>query len=150
MSEPVVYDFAQVKYGNGASPEVFVVVCDLTSVSVNEGAETQTRYRADCAKPGKPPRRMSRVTGSFWDVSGTGLPDHSQNAAVRGLVGRRRNYEIDVFRDDGTDEGELLGTYSGEAIMTARNLSMDRAGEGGQEITLEGQGELTFEAVPAS
>lgn len=146
MSEPIAYDFAQVRYGNGADPEVFTVICDLTSVSVNEGAETQTRFRGDCTKPGKAPTRRSRVTGRFWDISGSGLPDHAQNVAIRGLIAKRVNYEIPVYRDDGTDGGELLGTYTGEAIMTSRNLTTDRtSAEPGQEITLEGQDELLFD-----
>lgn len=148
MSEPVVYDFAQVKYGDGADPEVFTVICDLSGVNINEGAETQTRYRGDCQYPGRPPKRRSRVTGTFWDITGTGLPDNAQNTAIRALVGKRKNYEIPVYRDDGTDAGELLGTYSGEAIMTARNISTDRGGDGGQEITLEGQDTLTYTPAP--
>lgn len=147
MSTPIEYDFAQIKIGNGADPEVFTVVCDMTQVNVNEGAETSTKYRRDCAKPGAPAKRRSRVTGTFWDITGTGLVNNPQNATMRAAVGVRKNYEVDVFRDDGTDAGELLGTYSGEAIMTARNLSMDREGDSGQEITLEGQDALTFTAA---
>lgn len=147
MSEPVEFDFAQVKVGDGADPEVFTVICDITSVSLNETAETSTRRVRDCTKPGKPGARRSRVLGTGWDVTGTGLVDADQNPMLRAALGKKKNYEIPVYRDDGTDAGELLGTYSGEAVMTARNISMDREGDSSVEITLEGQGDLTWTAA---
>lgn len=147
MSVPIEYDFAQVKLGDGADPEAFAVICDLTSVNINEGAETTTRYRRDCATPGTPAKRRSRVTGTFWDVTGSGLSNAPQTEALRAVLGVRKNYEIDVFQDNGTSGGELLGTYSGEAIMTARNLSIDREGDSSMELTFEGQDTLSFDPV---
>lgn len=144
MSVPLEYDFAQIKMGDGATPEVFTVICDMIEVSVNEGAETTTRFRRDCTTPGTPGTRRSRIVGKFWDISGSGLINAPQNDDIRALVGVRKNYEIPVYQDDGTAGGELLGTYSGEAIMTVRNISVNREAESGQEITLEGQGVLTF------
>jgi hypothetical protein len=145
MSVPVEFDFAQVRIGDGASPEVFTVICDLTSVTINETAETQTRRKRDCAKPNKPAARYSRVLGTAWDVTGSGLIDKSQVATLRAALGKHVNYEIPVYADDGTDGGELLGTYSGQAVMTARNISTDREGDSSGEITLEGEGELTWD-----
>jgi len=147
MSLPVEFDFAQVKIGDGADPEAFTVICDLTGVNVNEGAETSTRYRRDCTAPGTPAKRRSRVMGTFWDITGSGLADAGQTATLRAAVGVRKNYQIPVYRDDGTAGGALLGTYSGEAIMTARNIAIDRNGETSMEVTLEGQDTLTYNAA---
>lgn len=45
--------------------------------------------------------------------------------------------------------GLLLGTDAGLAVMTANNMSMDPdAGNTDLEITLEGEGELTYTAAP--
>lgn len=147
MSVPAEIDFAQVLLGNGADPEVFAVICDLTSVNLNEGAETSTRYRRDCTKPNKPGTRSSRVTGTFWDVTGTGLSNEAQIATLKAAIGKHVNYEIRGYRDDGTDGGELVGTWSGQAVMTARNYAFDREGDTSMEITLEGEGELAFVAA---
>ena len=147
MSKPTEFDFAQVKYGDGEDPEAFTVICDLTGVTVTEAVQTSARFRRDCTMPGKPASRRSRVTGKTWDISGTGLVDATQNVAVRALVGVRRNYEIDVFKDDGTNAGELLGTYSGEAIMISREINTDREGESSMSISLEGQDDLTYTAA---
>jgi hypothetical protein len=144
MSVPVEFDFAQIKIGDGADPEVFTVICDLTQVSINETADTQTRRKRDCAKPNKPAARYSRVLGTAWDVTGSGLIDKDQIATLRAALGKHVNYQIPVFRDDSTDGGELLGTYAGQAVMTARNISTDREGDSTGEITLEGEGELAW------
>lgn len=148
MSVPVEIDFAQVLMGDGASPEVFTVICDLTNVNINEGAETSTRYRRDCTTPGTPPKRRSRVTGTFWDVTGTGLSNAPQIATLKAALGARKNYQIIGYRDDGTPAGAEIGTWEGEAIMTARNYSVDREGDTSMEINLEGQDDLTY--TPAS
>lgn len=144
MSEPLEYDFAQIAFGDGADPEVFTVVCDMTQVTVNEGAQSNTYYRRDCATPGSPSKRRSRIVGTFWDISGTGLANAPQTDDLRALIGVRNNYEIYVYQDDGTPGGELLGTFSGEAIMTAKNNTINREGESAMEIALEGQSTLTF------
>lgn len=148
MSEPVTWDFARVKFGDGADPEVFTVVCDLIQVSVNETAETQARSRWDCTKPGAIPTTRRRVTGTNWTITGTGLPDNDQNAPLRALLGKVANYQVEMYRNDGTDAGELQGTYSGKAIMTTRNIRTDRAGDAAQEITLEGEGVLSWAVEP--
>lgn len=147
MSVPVEFDFAQVKIGNGADPEIFTVICDLTNVSINETAETSTRRKRDCAKPNKPGGRYSRVLGTAWDVTGSGIFDVGQIQLRKDALGKHKNYEIDGYRDDGTDGGELLGTYSGQAVMTANNLSTDREGDSSGEVTLEGEGDLVWAAA---
>lgn len=147
MSVPIEIDFAQIRMGNAADPEVFTVICDLTSVSINEGAETSTRYRRDCATPNKPAMRRSRVQGTFWDVTGTGISNTVQIPTLKAALGVRKNYEIIGYRDDGTDEGAEIGTWAGEAILTARNYSVDREGETSMEVTLEGQDALVYTAA---
>lgn len=144
MSEPLEYDFAQIAFGDGGSPETFTVVCDMTQVTVNEGAQTNTYFRRDCTTPGSPSKRRSRVVGTFWDISGTGLANAPQTDDLRALIGVRNNYEIYVFQDDGSAAGERLGTYSGEAIMTAKNNNVNREGDSAMDISLEGQSTFTF------
>lgn len=147
MSVPIEIDFAQVHMGDGADPEVFTVICDLTSVTLNEGAETTTRRRRDCTKPGKPGARFSKVLGTFWDVNGTGLSNGPQVAALQAAIGKHKNFQIIGYRDDGTDAGDEIGTWEGQGVITARNYSMDREGETSMEVTIEGEGDLTYTAA---
>ena len=147
MSEPTLYDFALIKYGEGASPtEVFTQLCGITGVQISETAETQSRRVRDCAKPNKPGVRRIKVIGVDWTISGTGVTNADQRAVIKStLLGKKVNYQVEYYRDDDTDGGELLGTDAGTAIMTTNTMNIDvEAATTTMEITLEGEGDLVY------
>jgi hypothetical protein len=144
MSVPTEIDFAIVRVGNGAEPEVFTTICDLTNVSLNETVNTSDRFVRDCAKPNKPGGRRTRVNGQQWDLTGSGLSNADQIVLLKGVLGKAVQYEIVGFRDDGTDAGAELGTWSGEGRMTARNYSFQREGDTSMEVTIAGHDDLAY------
>lgn len=147
MSFPVEFDFAQVLIGDGATPEVFTILCGIEDVSVNQSAETSDRYRRDCEKPGTVPSRKVVVTGRKWDITGNGVASAAMIPTLTANLGIHRNYRVVGGRRDGTDAGETVGTFEGRAVLTSNNLAI--GGEGGTgEITLAGDGLLTFTPAP--
>ncbi len=148
MSVPTEVAFAQIKIGDGADPEVFTVICDISSVSINATANTTDQFRRDCAKPNLPATRKVKVTGKQWDITGSGLADAGQIPLLLDAVGTSANFEVPGYQDDGTDGGGLLGTWSGNGVLTADNLSLDREGDSSGEITIAGNGDLTFTPAP--
>lgn len=146
MSFPVEFDFAVVKAGDGADPEVFTIICGLEGVTINNVANSNDQFRRDCAKPGKVPTRRVKVTSRQWDITASGVANAEEMQRFIDSVGIRSNYEIDVGQFDGTDEGNILGTFSGPAVLTASNIGAS-TGEGTQEITLAGEDELTWTAA---
>lgn len=144
MSLPTEIDFALVKKGNGASPEVFATVCGLTDVTINQTAQSSDRYVRDCAKPGKIPTRAQRITGRALDVTGSGLSNADTIEDLMDALGNLKNYEIELYQNDGTDTGELLGTLSMSSKMTAFNLSLPQEGDASGEITLPSHGDWTY------
>ena len=145
MSLPREYAFAIIKYGDGAEPEVFTALCGITNVSVNETAETTERRVRDCATPNKPGVTKSKINGTNWTITGTGLTNGDQRATIKDyLFAKFVNYTIEYYEDDSTDTGTLLGTDAGTAIMAANNMSLDQEGESSLELTLQGQGDLVF------
>jgi hypothetical protein len=146
MSFPNNADFAllSIKTADGP-PAVFTLMCGIEGVSISRTANTNERFQRDCAKPNRPGVRKLRVTGSSWSISGTGNDNIDIETTYSDAFGVRKAYEVELFKDDGTDGGESMGVYSGEAIMTARNQNYSIEGEGGgTEITLEGEGELDW------
>ncbi|MET3710414.1 hypothetical protein ABIC65_001094 [Sphingomonas trueperi] len=143
MSYPTEIDFAVVKIGDGASPETFPVVCGIQNAAVNQTVQTSDQQKIDCAKPGKKPTRTVRVTGSQWDVTGSGVTSVEQFPALQAALGKRRNIQIVALRDDGTDEGEELGTFEGQGVLTALNINMQRD-SGTMEVTIAGENDLTW------
>jgi hypothetical protein len=134
--------------GDGASPEVFSIVCGVTDVTINETANTSDRFRRDCAKPGVPGIRYTKSGGKQLEVTGSGTSHADMTVKLMAAVGAVRNYKIEARQKDGTDTGELLGTYAGAFRMTAHNITTAAEGEGSVEITLANHGAYTYTPAP--
>ncbi len=148
MSEPNSADFALIKIQTAdGPPAVLTLVCGIEGVTINRTAQTNETYRRDCAKPNRPGTRKLRVTGSSWSISGTGSDNIDLEEEMSDAFGVRKTYAIELYRDDGTDGGDLMGTYGGTALMTTRNQSYSQDSAGTAEITLEGEGALTWTAA---
>jgi hypothetical protein len=147
MSTPTEVDFALIKLGDGASPEVFTTICGITDVTINEAAQTNDRYVRDCTKPGEVPLRKVKVNGKALDISGTGLSNADTVSDLMGAIGKHRNYKVETYADDGTDAGSLLGTYAGTFVMTTNNLSAPRDAAASGQINLANDGTYTYTAA---
>lgn len=143
MSYPTEFDAVVVKIGNGADPEVFTTICGMESATLNETVQSSDRFRRDCAKPGKVPTRSVRVTGKQWDMTGSGVANVDQVALLQSALGIHKNYQLVGIRYDDTDEGEELGTFEGQGVLTARNLSLG-GDESTGEITVAGENDLVW------
>jgi hypothetical protein len=143
MSYPNEADFVNVLIGNGASPEVFTLICGMENASLNRTVNTSDRFRRDCAKPGAVPTRKVRVTGRQWDATGSGVINMDEFDTFDGALGVRKSYRFEFCRRDGTEEGEVIGQYQGPAVMTAANVSVN-ADEGTAEITLAGEDDIVW------
>lgn len=148
MTVPTEADFALVKMGDGADPEVFSTICGLTNVTVNTTAQSSDRYVRDCDKPNAPAKRKQRITGTALDVSGSGLSNVDMIPDLQAAIGALKNYKVELYADDGTDNGELLGTYAFASHMTAANLTSTQGGDSTAEITLPSHGDWTFTPAP--
>lgn len=146
MSYPVEIDAVVIKLGDGATPEVFTTVCGMENVTLNQTVQTNDRFRRDCAKPGQVPSRKVRVTGKQWDITANGVANIAEIDRLKGALGISHNYQIVAIEYDGTDGGNVLGTFSGPAVMTANNMNL-QPNEGTTEITLAGENELEWVAA---
>ena len=147
MSTPTVFDFAQLKLGNGAEPEVFTLVCGIETTGINEAATTSERQLRDCAAPATPPTRKLRVTGSTWDVTASGLANVDQIALLKAALGKHKNWQIIPLdlTDPDVAAGVPLGTFEGQGVLTARNIGSVADGFATLELTIAGEGELTWD-----
>lgn len=149
MSVPTEIEFARIKIGDGATPtEVFTTICGLENVTVNETVSTTDRGVRDCTTPNAVPNRRVKVTLRQTDITGSGLSNADEIADLRAALGKTKNYRIECYADDGTDAGDLLGTYAGPFVMTASNLNLTQEGAASAEITLASDGAVTYTAAP--
>lgn len=147
MSLPNEADFALVKMGDGESPEAFTLICGLTDVTINRSAQTNDRYVRDCTKPGETPVRKVKTTGKSLDVSATGLSNVDNFTDMDSALGKSKNYHIELYNDDGTDSGELLGTLSAAFVMTAANMGIPRENAASADINLASDGAWSYDAA---
>lgn len=147
MSVPTEVDFALVKLGDGGAPEVFTAVCGIQDATINKTVNTTDRQVRDCTKPGSVPDRKVKVTGKQMDVTGSGLTNKDSIAILDAALGAEKNYTIECYENDGTDAGNLLGTYSLPAVMTADNMTVPIDGEASAEFTLASNGAWTWVAA---
>lgn len=148
MSYPTEIDAAIIYSVTTGQTPVRTILCGIENVTVNETANTSDRFRTDCAKPGQIPTRSVRVNSTQWDVTGSGVSNADQITALKALLGQHHAYEIDAIRYDGTDEGDLLGTFAGTGVLTAKNLNLQRQGDSGSEVTIAGEGDLVWTPAP--
>lgn len=147
MSLPTEADFALVKMGNGAGSEVFTAICGLQDVTINQTVNTSDRFVRDCAKPGEVPYRKTKASGKQLDISSTGLSNVTVIEDLNEALGVVKNFKIELYAEDGTDTGELLGTYAGAFRMTSNNLSIPREGVASGDINLASHGAWTYTAA---
>lgn len=144
MSLPVEIDFALIKAGDGEDPEGFTVICGIQDVQINGGVNTSDRYVRDCAKPGAVPFRKTKVNGRQLDITGSGMSNTQEEERLNGLLGALNNYKVELYREDGSDGGVLLGTYSGEFRMTSKNINAPRENPASLDIALASHGKWIY------
>lgn len=146
MSEPNSADFALVRIQTAAGPPaVTALLCGIEGVEITRSVQTNETYRRDCAKPNRPGTRKLRSTGQSWTITGSGSDNIDLEEEYSDAFGVRKIYSIELYRDDGTDGGALMGRYGGSALMTTRNQSYSQdSGGGTTSVTLEGEGDLVW------
>ncbi len=144
MSVPSEFDLALVKIGDGGSPEAFTQVCGMVNGTINQSAQSSDRYVPDCTAPFTPATRKQRVTGIALDVSASGLTNSAQVPTLMAALGVLKNYKIELYQDDGTAAGDLMGTLAMASHMTAFNMSITKGGDASSEITLPSHGAWAY------
>jgi predicted secreted protein len=147
MAVPTEIGFALIKIGDGQESETFATVCGIQDVSINQTSNTRDEATRDCTKPGETPTRKVKAVSKQWDISGTGMTNADQISTLMDAIGAVGNFKVEVYADDGTDAGDLIGTYAGAFMMTANNLNLTRDGQATAEISLASHGAVTYTAA---
>lgn len=146
MSLPTEADWALIKIGDGGGTETFAAVCGIQNATINSTVGTQDRGVRDCTTPGAVPNRKVKVTIKQLDITGSGFTDKAGVATLQAALGVSGNYEIELYQDDGTDTGTLLGTIAGAFVMTAHNMDIPRDGDATADFAIASDGAWTWTA----
>jgi len=147
MSLPTEFDIAVLKFGDGAGPEVFTISCGKQDINLNFAVQSTDRFVRDCAKPGEVPFRKPKATGKQLDVTATGLTDVTAFETELDLLGTKPNVKVELYADDGTDSGDLLGTIACNMLVQSLSIGAPREGESSAEVQLASNGGWTWTAA---
>jgi hypothetical protein len=147
MAQPTIVRGTSVDIliGDGATPEVFSIVCGLTTRNFTEQVNTSDSFVADCADPEDVPIRRLIPTGRQWSLSGEGRYNRAQASVLRAAIGVTKNYRFVISEPSG--DAVDAGYYEGPAMLTNRQIG-GSAGESGNfasdSLQIESDGEWTW------
>lgn len=147
MSVPTEFDFAVLKFGDGAPTEVFSISCGKRDITLAFAANSSDRFVRDCTKPGEIPFRKAKVSGKQFDCTATGLTDKATFGTEIAFVGKFKNVKVELMADDGTDTGLLLGTITCNMLVKSLQIGTPRESEATAEVTLASNGSYAWAAA---
>lgn len=88
-------NYTDIMFGNGADPEVFTQLCGINTRGLNitysSAFETEDW---DCADPDAKAQTIREVGAQDWSITGSGLFNRTQMAALRDLHGVTQNWRF--------------------------------------------------------
>lgn len=131
-----------IRLGNGASPEVFVAPCALTSKAIAFTASTNDQNVDDCDDPDAATWTARVIASLSAGVSGSGTLAMESLAAWRVWFLSALEKNIQVWIDDDT----YGGYYSMSAVLTGFTNGANQRELATIEVEIQSNGEVTWTA----
>jgi len=141
MSKPVTVKGQKVALllGDGNAPEVFTVVCGITTKGLSRTNQTNDITIWDCTDPDAAPVIERDILAGDWSMSGSGQAVVAELDRLEDALSVSSNWRI-VFYGTGTT---VARSYTGNAIMTELTLNAVNGGRAEVSLSLVGNGELS-------
>lgn len=141
--------YVEILMGDGATPEVFAVLCGVTTRSIVTQVNTQDAFNRDCADPEDIPVRELITSGKQWSMRGSGQMNRDMFTDLLDAVGETKNYRFflrakvgEVALDD-----PLNGYLGGPAKITSHTINGNDGDFVGVDLAIESDGEWTWHPV---
>ena len=125
--------------GNSADPEVFTVVCGITTKGLQRTNQTGDTTVWDCEDPDAPPIIERDILAGDWTISGSGQAVLAELDRLEDALAVPSNWRL-VLYGTGTT---VVRTYTGNAIMTDLTINAVNGQRAEVSLTLTGNGVLT-------
>ena len=137
-------NYADILFGDGGSPtEAFTQLCGINTRGLEvtyANAFEGTDY--DCADPEAVAQTLREVGAQDWSISGNGLYNRTQMAALRGLLGSSQNWRFAI--DEPSTESIDDGWWQGAGFISSFKVD-GNDGEWTQvSLTITGTALLTW------
>lgn len=134
--------------GDGAVPEVFAVLCGITTKSLADQVNTQDVATRDCADPEDVPTRNIIATSRQWSLRGAGQMNRDQREVIDDAVGQIGNYRFMIAKKAAEVAPALNGYYGGAAMITNKTITGDDGSIIGIDLAIESDGPWDWTDVP--
>lgn len=144
MATPAIIKgtYLDIMIGDGESPEVFSVVCGLTTKAFTQQVNTESSFIKDCVDREDVPHRRLTASGKQATLTGSGYYNRSQFEVLQAAFGVTKNYRF-VMSEPG-DDPVFTGYFEGPFMLTTLPINGGDTGFAQQELTFESDGEWTF------
>ena len=142
--------YLNIEVGDGAGPEVFTMLCGLTTKTFDRQKNTSEHFISDCADPEDISDRFLITTGQQGTISGEGRLNRAQFDLVEDLYnsnGANMRFRVSEPATDNIADGHFAGFF----IMTSLSYSGGDASDGNHataSMTFESSGPITYVAAP--
>ena len=132
------------RLGDGESPEVFTVVCGITTRGFQRTRAVNETQVWDCENPDALPLTDREEGASDWTISGSGQAVVAELDRLEAAFETPANWEIVFFGTGAT----VIRSYRGRAIMTDFTINGVNDEKASISLTLSGTGELVKDTTP--
>ncbi|MEV5031643.1 hypothetical protein MRBLMC3_000826 [Sphingobium sp. LMC3-1-1.1] len=137
-------NYADILYGDGGSPsETFTQLCGINTRGLEvtyANAFEATDY--DCTDPEAAAQTLRDVGAQDWSISGSGLYNRTQMAALRGLLGASQNWRFAI--DEPSTESVDDGWWQGPGMISSFKVDGNDGEYTQVSLTITGMGLLTW------
>lgn len=132
--------YVEVLMGDGATPEVFTVLCGITTKAITAQLNTGDSFTRDCADPEDIPVRELILASRQWDLRGSGQMNRDNVKNLMDAQGEIKNYRFFIRAKAGEIAPALNGYLGGAAAITTFTLNGDDAGYAGIDLSIASHG----------
>jgi hypothetical protein len=119
--------YVEILMGDGATPEVFTVLCGINVRSITTQVNTQDTFNRDCDDPEDIPVRELITQGKQWDMRGSGQMNRALFPQLLDAVGVTKNYRFFIRAKTtetvATVPAPLNGYLGGPAKLVTHTLN---------------------------
>lgn len=148
MAIPAVVrgSYLNIQVGDGAGPEVFTMLCGLTTKTFSRQKNTNEHFISDCADPEDISDRFLITVGRQGTISGEGRLNRTQFDMVEDFYnsnGGNIRFTVSEPATDNISDGHFAGFF----VMTSLEYSGGDASDGNYataSMTFESSGAITW------
>lgn len=139
--------YVEILMRTATGPDVFTVLCGITTKSMTEQVNTQDSFVRDCALPDDVAVRELILSGKQWSLRGSGLLSRDLLPMLDSAVGSIRPFRFFIRAKTGEIAPALNGYYGGNAAIVTRTFNGDDAGFLNIDLAIESDGAWAWNAV---